>query len=96
MPFVACGDLSGYDADACYELGQDYTPHEPVQPPLSAAYLDVSRKARASEQLPKFLSESIASDYPEEHPLRVALDAPRPDLIRWEDVMGRGNDGEEY
>lgn len=45
---MACGDLSGYDADSCYELGDDYTPHNPVQPPLSAAYLDVCRKARVS------------------------------------------------
>ncbi|VDO05918.1 unnamed protein product [Rodentolepis nana] len=48
LPFVACGDLSGYDADSCYELGDDYTPHEPVQPPISAAYLDVCRKARTA------------------------------------------------
>lgn len=43
---MACGDLSGYDADSCYELGDDYSPHNPVQPPISAAYLDVCRKAR--------------------------------------------------
>ncbi len=48
LPFVACGDLSGYDADSCYELDEDYTPLEPVQPPLSAAYLDVCRKARSA------------------------------------------------
>nr|CDS30406.1 cell division protein [Hymenolepis microstoma] len=48
LPFVACGDLSGYDADSCYELGDDYTPYEPVQPPISAAYLDVCRKARTA------------------------------------------------
>ncbi|KAM7543110.1 hypothetical protein Aperf_G00000013498 [Anoplocephala perfoliata] len=48
LPFVACGDLSGYDADSCYELGDDYTPLDPVQPPISAAYLDVCRRARAA------------------------------------------------
>ncbi|VDM31957.1 unnamed protein product [Hydatigera taeniaeformis] len=46
LPFVACGDLSGYDADSCYELGDNYTLLEPVQPPLSAAYQDNCRQAR--------------------------------------------------
>ncbi|KAL5107305.1 putative tRNA cytidine 32 guanosine 34 2'-O methyltransferase [Taenia crassiceps] len=48
LPFVACGDLSGYDADSCYELGDDYTPLGPIQPPLSAAYLGVCRKTRTA------------------------------------------------
>ncbi|VDD75347.1 unnamed protein product [Mesocestoides corti] len=47
LPFVACGDLSGYDADSCYELDDDYSPLNPVQPPISAAYLGVCKKARA-------------------------------------------------
>nr|VZI36247.1 unnamed protein product [Spirometra erinaceieuropaei] len=47
LPFVACGDLSGYDADACYELDEDYVSLDPVQPPIDPAYLEVCRKARS-------------------------------------------------
>ena len=43
VPFVACGDLSGYDADANYDLPatdgpEGYTPIEPVQMPTTPAY----------------------------------------------------------
>jgi len=42
VPFVACGDLSGYDADANYSLeaGSDapYVYHEPAQKPTTPAY----------------------------------------------------------
>lgn len=38
--FLACGDLSGYDADMCYEASSEYiSPLPPVQPPLQAPYL---------------------------------------------------------
>ncbi|CAM9323726.1 unnamed protein product [Chrysoparadoxa australica] len=41
VPFVACGDLSGFDADRSYPLeidGEEYQHHEPVQPPIKPAY----------------------------------------------------------
>jgi hypothetical protein len=38
VPFLACGDLSGYDADMTYELPEDYVPHDPVAPPIHPAY----------------------------------------------------------
>lgn len=42
VPFLACGDLSGYDADQSYPLpvGPDgtYVPLQPVQPPIAPAY----------------------------------------------------------
>ena len=42
VPFVACGDLSGYDADANYSLHQEgatpYVYHEPAQKPTTPAY----------------------------------------------------------
>lgn len=39
MPFLACGDLSGYDADQSYDLPEgEYTWLEPVQPPTTPAY----------------------------------------------------------
>ena len=51
VPFVACGDLSGYDADTCYPLEQgegaaEYTARAPVQPPINPPYkaaLDAKR-----------------------------------------------------
>jgi len=38
VPFLACGDLSGYDADTTYELGSDYVYHDVVSPPINPAY----------------------------------------------------------
>ncbi len=41
VAFVACGDLTGYDADANYDLpaaSGAYTPIEPTQPPTTPAY----------------------------------------------------------
>lgn len=38
--FLACGDLSGYDADMCYEASSEYLSSlPPVHPPLQAPYL---------------------------------------------------------
>ena len=37
-PFVACGDLSGFDADATYHLPRDRVPLDPVQPPTAPPY----------------------------------------------------------
>ena len=38
-PFVACGDLSGLDADQSYDLPEEaYTFLAPVQPPTAPAY----------------------------------------------------------
>merc|ERR1712137_556840 len=42
VPFVACGDLSGFDADQNYPLnfeeGKTYERLEPVQPPINPPY----------------------------------------------------------
>lgn len=44
VPFIACGDLSGYDADANYDLPElaegeaRYAPIEPTQKPTTPAY----------------------------------------------------------
>ena len=39
IPFIACGDLQGYDADMSHELSDDdYTPLDPVQPPTDPPY----------------------------------------------------------
>lgn len=37
-PFVACGDLSGWDADATYHLPKDRVSLDPVQPPTAPPY----------------------------------------------------------
>lgn len=41
VPFVAAGDLAGYDADKSYPLeleGGEYVYRDPVQPPLQPNY----------------------------------------------------------
>ncbi|KAG8532852.1 uncharacterized protein KY384_002730 [Bacidia gigantensis] len=37
-PFVACGDLSAWDADATYSLPKDHVSLDPVQPPINPPY----------------------------------------------------------
>ncbi|CAI6331718.1 unnamed protein product [Periconia digitata] len=37
-PFLACGDLSAYDADATYHLPKDRVSLDPVQPPTAPPY----------------------------------------------------------
>lgn len=65
LPFVACGDLSGYDADLCYTLDADYVSLPPVQAPIDPAYSEVCRKARAarSAQTKKDNIPSAADQY---------------------------------
>ncbi|KAL1930356.1 hypothetical protein VTP01DRAFT_10518 [Rhizomucor pusillus] len=38
VPFIACGDLNGYDADRTYPLEASYTSLDPLQPPITAPY----------------------------------------------------------
>jgi len=40
VPFVACGDLSGFDSDSTYDTRTDstYQPLTPVQPPINPPY----------------------------------------------------------
>ena len=45
VPFVACGDLSGYDADMNYTDAIDALP--PVQPPIGAAYEEAIKIKKA-------------------------------------------------
>jgi len=39
VPFVACGDLSGFDSDASYPLGASYEFKDVVQAPVNPAHL---------------------------------------------------------
>ena len=49
VPFVACGDLSGYDADKSYPLDMEgeeaYSYREPVQPPIHPNYHSAVERA---------------------------------------------------
>ncbi|KPA74931.1 putative FtsJ-like methyltransferase [Leptomonas pyrrhocoris] len=47
-PFLSCGDLSGFDADMCYDRPADTTVLAPVQPPLQAPYLAAAAAAAAA------------------------------------------------
>eukprot|EP01006_Ploeotia_vitrea_P064249 TRINITY_DN87388_c0_g1_i1.p1 TRINITY_DN87388_c0_g1~~TRINITY_DN87388_c0_g1_i1.p1 ORF type:complete len:285 (-),score=32.76 TRINITY_DN87388_c0_g1_i1:222-1076(-) len=38
VPFLACGDLSGYDADMTYPVDEGHTSLDPVQPPTNPPY----------------------------------------------------------
>ncbi|ORZ23633.1 FtsJ-like methyltransferase-domain-containing protein [Absidia repens] len=38
VPFLACGDINGYDSDRTYPLQNSYTPLDPLQPPITAPY----------------------------------------------------------
>lgn len=46
-PFLACGDLSAWDADATYKLPADHTSLPPVQPPTAPPYKEAIEKRRA-------------------------------------------------
>lgn len=54
VPFVACGDLCGFDSDTTYETQQGAESLPPVAPPLSAPYLDaLKRRQQASQEKKK-------------------------------------------
>jgi len=50
VPFVACGDLSGWDADQSYSLPPGYVALPPVQPPTAPAYADAKARQRSEAQ----------------------------------------------
>ncbi|KNE68317.1 23S rRNA (uridine(2552)-2'-O-)-methyltransferase [Allomyces macrogynus ATCC 38327] len=52
VPFVACGDLSAWDADQTHALDLDtYTRLNPVQPPTQPAYKSAVEKLRSQDQV---------------------------------------------
>jgi tRNA (cytidine32/guanosine34-2'-O)-methyltransferase len=60
VPFLACGDLAGYDADASYPLPATsadgsgaYVPLPPVQPPIAPAYQTAMLRDRAAAHAPR-------------------------------------------
>ena len=53
VPFVACGDLSGFDSDSTYDIKKDTEYHAltPVQPPINPPYqqaLELKHNANVS------------------------------------------------
>ncbi|OWF56175.1 putative tRNA (cytidine(32)/guanosine(34)-2'-O)-methyltransferase [Mizuhopecten yessoensis] len=56
VPFLACGDLSGFDSDRTYPLqleeGKEYTYHPPTQSPISPPYKEACH-LRRTDQLAK-------------------------------------------
>lgn len=45
-PFLACGDLNAYDADATYKLPEGHVSLDPVQPPTAPPYKDAIERKR--------------------------------------------------
>ncbi|XP_060596192.1 tRNA (cytidine(32)/guanosine(34)-2'-O)-methyltransferase-like [Ruditapes philippinarum] len=55
VPFLACGDLSGFDSDKNYPLklpGRDYEYHKPTQSPINPPYQEACH-LRRTDQLAK-------------------------------------------
>jgi len=68
-PFMACGDLSAYDADASYHLPKDRVSLDPVQPPTAPPYkraLEMRKAAGGAYGKTSLGKASPASTYPVE------------------------------
>lgn len=54
IPFLACGDLSGYDSDRSYPLPKvaegSYQSLDPVQPPIAPPYKRALELKKAANQ----------------------------------------------
>ncbi|CAH8637084.1 unnamed protein product [Schistosoma bovis] len=49
LPFMACGDLRGFDPDVTYTLDPDHVVKPPVQVPVDPAYSEVCRFSRLNQ-----------------------------------------------
>ncbi len=68
---MACGDLSGYDADTTYELGADYVYHDVVSPPINPAYeYAVKLKKEGKLNTPTEISQQMDKLNIEEDPIK--------------------------
>jgi len=86
IPFVACGDLGGYDADTVYAVEEtpDYTTRAPVQAPIRPPYqaaLDAKRMHSANMGSPA-PSENDASEAMAAESAALNLDAAQAVLQR--------------
>jgi hypothetical protein len=48
VPFVACGDLRGFDPDKSYSLSTSYVYQAPIQPPLHPNYFTYQTRKTAT------------------------------------------------
>ena len=48
VPFVACGDLRGFDPDKSYALSTTYVYQAPIQPPLHPNYFTYQTRKTAT------------------------------------------------
>jgi tRNA (cytidine32/guanosine34-2'-O)-methyltransferase len=88
VPFLACGDLSGYDADQTYQLDDNYIPHEPIQKPIDPPYkkalsLKKSRKLDSQVKgspLKRELQEEASKNETKEEETPSLDNAYSPDL----------------
>ncbi|CAI0424283.1 unnamed protein product [Linum tenue] len=66
IPFLACGDLSGYDSDRSYPLPRNsegvYQSLNPVQPPIAPPYKRALEMKKASAQGAQIDFEKLALD----------------------------------
>ena len=54
VPFLACGDLCGYDSDRTYLLPKEgYVSTPPVQPPIAPPFLLAAQKEEKDQPDPK-------------------------------------------
>ena len=49
VPFIACGDLSGFDSDMNYEFDENYVYHEAVQKPINPPYKTAVQMKRTNQ-----------------------------------------------
>ncbi|XP_074603545.1 tRNA (cytidine(32)/guanosine(34)-2'-O)-methyltransferase-like isoform X2 [Brevipalpus obovatus] len=82
VPFIACGDLSGFDADMNYPLttgtGEGYKYHEPTQMPINPPYQEACR-LKKSQALTKPSAMGlehwdIKFDFTDDDPSDIKLD----------------------
>ena len=62
VPFVACGDITGFDSDKSYPLqlnaDDSYVYHEPVQPPIHPNYFSYQQRFGNNNQGGSSLEEN--------------------------------------
>ncbi|KAL1621967.1 tRNA (uridine-2'-O-)-methyltransferase trm7 [Neofusicoccum ribis] len=64
-PFLACGDLSAYDADASYHLPKDRVTLDPVQPPTAPPYkraLEMRKRMGGAYGKTKMLEKKVSAE----------------------------------
>ncbi|EOD44499.1 putative trna (uridine-2 -o-)-methyltransferase trm7 protein [Neofusicoccum parvum UCRNP2] len=64
-PFLACGDLSAYDADASYHLPRDRVTLDPVQPPTAPPYkraLEMRKRMGGAYGKTKILEKKVSAE----------------------------------